>query len=508
MDVSFQQLYLASRHCRKGKRKGLPCQRYEAQLIDNLFDTQRALHLKNWQPKPSRCFMADNGSKPREIHAAHYADRVIHHYLIPRLEALIAPKFIHDSAANQKQKGTHFGIQRLQKMMRQQQGHLQLGQTAYYMQLDVHNFFYSIDKTILLAILARHLKKAIKQQHCHLQSGRDYYWLSRQILQRSSTITARNSLRSLKKLPQFKRLDSLHENKGLPIGNLSSQFFANVYLNELDQFVKHQLKIPYYVRYVDDFIILSADYEQLNDWQIQISLFLEQKLKLRLKAEKIIRPVNQGANFLGYIIRPHYKCVRRRVLSHFYQKLKRWQQSYCQQKNNHLIIHLTAESRQALHSLVASYWGHLSHAKTHKVWQRKLTEFSWLAYLFNFNQERLQHFLWLKKPQRFTEQWSFFSHIYSNFIIFMQKGRYWAINAIAFNSLPKAITIRRIKPLNNTLSTQPQYEVDYQHLPALLSYYQSQNKAYLLVRQEGYAHNHLRQRKLSLLFIPFYHHII
>ena len=147
MDVSFQQLYLAARQCRQGKRKGLPCQWYEARLIDNLFATQRALHSKQWQPKPSTCFMVHNGNKPREIHAAHYADRVVHHYLVPRLERIIAPKFIYDSAANQKGKGTHFAVNRLQKMMRQYDESLKKGKAVFYMQLDVHNFFYSINKT-------------------------------------------------------------------------------------------------------------------------------------------------------------------------------------------------------------------------------------------------------------------------------------------------------------------------------------------------------------------------
>ncbi len=502
MEVSFQQLYQASRNCRKGKRKGLPCQRYEARLIDNLFDTQRALHLKQWQPKASHCFIAHNGNKPREIYAAHYADRVIHHYLIPRLEAIIAPKFIYDSTANQKYKGTHFGIQRVQKMMRQQQACLHSGQTVFYMQLDVHNFFYSIDKDILLTILARHLKKAIKQQQCSLKTGRDYYWLSHQILQRSHPIIVGNNRTQLKKLPAFKRLCHLADNKGLPIGNLSSQFFANVYLNELDQFIKHQLKIAHYVRYVDDFIILATSREQLQSWQRQINLFLEQHLKLSLNPKKIIQPIQQGVDFLGYIIRPHYKLVRRRVLHHFYQKLKHWQQCWCYEKNKGLVIQLNPEARQALHSLVASYSGHLLHAQAHKAWQQKVTEFSWLAYIFNLNNGHLQHYLWLKKPQRFYQQWSFFTQVYQDFFVIMQKGHGWVISTAAFEVLPKVITVRHIKSLENSLLLQGCYEVRNQHLPALLSYYQCYQKAYLLVKQEGYSHNHLRQRKLNSLFIP------
>lgn len=118
MRVSYQQVYLAEKNCSKSKRKGAGCQRFESNLVDNLLEIQQVLQSKTYVPKPMRVFVADNGSKPREIYAPHYYDRVIHHILVSRLEKIIAHKFIHDSCANQKNKGTHFAVARLQNMMR------------------------------------------------------------------------------------------------------------------------------------------------------------------------------------------------------------------------------------------------------------------------------------------------------------------------------------------------------------------------------------------------------
>ena len=112
-------------------------------------------------------------------------------------------------------------------------------------------------------------------------------------------------------------------NKGLPIGNLTSQFFSNVYLNELDQFVKHTLKCKHYIRYVDDFILLHKSQKQLLAWQAAIEIFIDTKLKLQLKPEQILKPTSAGADFLGYIVKPKYKLVRNRVYHNLRKKLKK-----------------------------------------------------------------------------------------------------------------------------------------------------------------------------------------
>jgi hypothetical protein len=138
------------------------------------------------------------------------------------------------------------------------------------------------------------------------------------------------------KLPAEKSLFKISKGKGLPIGNLTSQFFANVYLNELDQFVKHKLKAHYYVRYVDDFVILSSSKRKLEIFRRKIGDFLQTKLNLKLHPQKQkISQIKNGIDFVGYFVKPDYILVRRRVVGEFKYRLtlqglnpcRNWQQT-------------------------------------------------------------------------------------------------------------------------------------------------------------------------------------
>jgi len=153
----------------------------------------------------------------------------------------------------------------------------------------------------------------------------------------------------IKHIPEHKTLFKQVENKGLPIGNLTSQFFANIYLNELDQFVRHTLRCRYYLRYSDDFLILHREKNQLEKWKKEIGLFLKHKLDLELNTQKtIIRPVSNGIDYLGYIVRPFYILVRRRVINNLKQKI------------------LNGTLRKQAY---VSYMGHFKHANTHRLKQ-------------------------------------------------------------------------------------------------------------------------------------------
>jgi len=127
-----------------------------------------------------------------------------------------------------------------------------------------------------------------------------------------------------KKLPAHKRLCNAASGCGLPVGNLTSQFFANVYLNELDQYVKHTLKVRHYVRYVDDFVLLGDNPQQLRDWQAQIDSFLQSTLQLKLRDDCRLLPCPQGIDFLGYVVFAQHRLVRQRVVQHCRSKLKAW----------------------------------------------------------------------------------------------------------------------------------------------------------------------------------------
>ena len=184
---------------------------------------------------------------------------------------------------------------------------------AWYLKADIANFFVSIDKNILDALLCKHIKDEW------------WVWLMRQILHKDASknvhIKSQGSL--LSKVPAHKSLLNADKGYGLPIGNLSSQFFANVYLNELDQFAKHSLKLKHYARYVDDIVVISDSGLMLHEAQSAMDAFVKDRLKLRFHPNKTeINTVDHGVNFVGYIIRPHCKYVRRSTIDNMYRRTR------------------------------------------------------------------------------------------------------------------------------------------------------------------------------------------
>ena len=164
---------------------------------------------------------------------------------------------------------------------------------------------------------------------------------------------------------------------GLPIGNLSSQFFANVYLDRLDQFVKHTLKAKRYLRFVDDFVLVHHDRAVLEGWQREIEAFLGRELRLKLKDDIRLRPLSAGIDFLGYIVYPTHRRVRRRVLQHAHEALGAWHAAHVRQGKAWAS---PAEFRQ-LNAVWASYQGHMRHAQTYKLLQRFVARQPWLSTL-------------------------------------------------------------------------------------------------------------------------------
>jgi retron-type reverse transcriptase len=224
---------------------------------------------------------------------------------------LCEPRFIYDSFACRTGKGTHAAAKRLQGFARK--ATLNGTRSAHFLQLDIRSFFTCINKTILKTIVRKH----IVDEHM--------LWLADTIIDNDCTqdcdITRGGNL--LKLIPPHKSLFGSEPHKGLPIGNLTSQFFANLYLNELDQFVKRELKCRFYVRYMDDLILMSERVEQLKAWMRSIDSFLKTRLDLELHPTKqIIAPVTNGVDFVGYIIRPSYTLVRRRVIGNLRAKMR------------------------------------------------------------------------------------------------------------------------------------------------------------------------------------------
>jgi retron-type reverse transcriptase len=268
---------------------------------------------ESYYPSRFSCFAVQD-PKPREIFAPHFRDRIIHHLLVDRIEPLIDKRFIHTSFANRKGKGIHQAIQGLQPILRKKD-------SLYFLQIDVKNFFPSINKTILYKIFKQHIQTLpLSEKEKELSE-----FLARRIIFHDPTnpkpiFTGNKFL--LKKIPAHKSLFNANQLRGLPIGSLSSQFFANLYLNELDQYAKHILKIKYYFRYVDDIIIIAENTAILSDCKSAIDDFLKEKLELSLHPNKtILQPTKNGINFLGYVIKKNCKLVRNRTVRSFKKRL-------------------------------------------------------------------------------------------------------------------------------------------------------------------------------------------
>ena len=308
---SFSNIHGCYLKCRRGKRNTINALRFEMNLEENLCRLERELKTKSYRPARSVRFIV-NKPKAREIFAADFKDRIVHHVLVDYLEKIFEPKFIFDSFACRRGKGTHAAVQRLQKFARQATRN-GTGR-AFYLQMDLRNYFVSIDKGVLLGLIRRRI------------SNPDVLWLAETII---SNDCAKNYVYKgnpglINSVPPHKSLLNATENRGLPIGNLTSQFFANVYLNELDQFVKRDLKVKHYIRYVDDFILLSESEEQLAWWKGKIAEFVHEKLNLEIHPVKQrIAPISNGMDFLGYIVRPGYMLVRRRVVHNCRAQLRR-----------------------------------------------------------------------------------------------------------------------------------------------------------------------------------------
>ena len=335
--LSPSNIFAAYIDCRRRKRSTVNAQKFERNLCTNIVSLTKSLQSGDYEPGKSICFVVRN-PKPREVFAADFKDRIVHHLVVRFLEQHWEKVFIHDSYACRKNKGTLAAVERVAHNMRSVTRNGK--KRAYFMQLDVKNFFMSIDKEILWKLLEKGLKKQFwirKNAENSIQMtifDLDFDEKEKNFEQISKILKTllfheptkdyinKSTKREWSWVPPEKSLFNAGDGKGLPIGNLTSQFFANVYLNELDQFIKHVLKIKYYVRYVDDFVIMHEDKEQLRVWLSEIRKFLAEKLKVTLKNEVKVAPLGNGINFLGYVQHIFYRLVRRRVVNNFRNKLK------------------------------------------------------------------------------------------------------------------------------------------------------------------------------------------
>lgn len=336
----FENLYIAYRQARRGKRSKPGVAGFERRQEEELLALQDELRYKTYRPGPYHSFYIHDPKK-RLISAAPFRDRVVHHALCNVIEPLLSRSFIADSYANQVGKGTHRALDRCQEFARCYR---------YCLQCDVVQFFPSIDHQLLHEMLARKLDDA------------DVLWLCDLILASGQGVLSETY--EMVYFPGDDLFAPLRP-RGLPIGNLTSQFWANLYLNPLDHFIKRELGCAAYLRYVDDFLLFSDHKPQLWAWrEAVIEKLASLRLTLHLPQAQVF-PVSTGIPFLGFRLYPTHRLVKRRKVVQFRRKLNRLLQAY-------------AHGLLPLDRFQASLLGWINHVRYGDTWglRRRMLRFS------------------------------------------------------------------------------------------------------------------------------------
>lgn len=351
--IELADLFEAYADCRTNKRNTMNALAFELDYERELIALWEDINTGRYKPGRSIAFIVDQPVK-REIFAADFRDRVVHHLLINKLNPLFERTFIYDSYACRKGRGAHFGIRRIDRFIRQCS--LNYSKDCYVLRLDIQGFFMAIDKRILwkklYELIANHYWQSDKYKMlklCHT------------ILSHNPTKNCfiKGSRHDWLGLPKDKSLFYSPPGCGLPIGNLSSQIFANVYLNALDHFIKHDLGMRYYGRYVDDFVLVHPSCEHLKELIPQIADFLQSKLKLTLHPRKIyLQHYSKGIHFLGVMIKPNHIKSGKRMKGNFYNAIHQHNQVAQYHKPSR-------EERDKFLCSMNSYLGILKHYDTY-----------------------------------------------------------------------------------------------------------------------------------------------
>ena len=352
----LHRAYLDARKNKRGKEYQL---RFEYRLEENLVELRDELLSRIYRPRPSTCFVIHE-PKMREVFAASFRDRVVHHLFYNYVHELFERSFIHDCYSCIKGRGTHFGIDRLRHHIRSvSEGY---SRPCYVLKIDIKGYFMGIDRERLLAIC----RDTLNRMRDRPSSTEGKTWgeildypfvdyLLQSIINNDPTAGCIRLGRASEweKLPPEKSLFTAKPGCGLPIGNLSSQLFSNIYMNVFDQFAKRDLGCKHYGRYVDDAFVVSGDRKWLQSLIPRIEAFLEEQLDLLLNPDKLrIWDAYQGVEFLGAYLRPFRTYISSRSLRRIKGRLLA------------LPSRGTLQPSQ-LQSRVNSWLGVLSHYKSH-----------------------------------------------------------------------------------------------------------------------------------------------
>lgn len=327
--ISVENLLEAWKEFEIGKRNKKDVQEFYVNLTDNIFLLHDGLLNHTYKHGNYQAFKI-NDPKPRDIHKAEVKDRLLHHAIYRILYPFFDKTFIADSYSCRLNKGTHKGVDRLEYFARQVSENNT--KACYVLKCDIRKFFASINHEVLLNILADYIP------------DKDILRLLNSII---SSFNAKQGV-------------------GLPLGNLTSQLFANVYMNKFDQYVKHKLKVKKYIRYADDFIIVNSNPQYIKRIIAPVGKYLIEELKLELHPKKVaIRKYSQGIDFLGYVALPHYRVLRTRTKKRMFKKLR---EKFGDYRNEFI-------TKDQLNQTLQSYLGVLSHANAYNLGEELKNQF-------------------------------------------------------------------------------------------------------------------------------------
>ena len=320
-NLTFEKFMQAHKRARQHKTYKDEVIKYEINLENNITNLVNSIKNKTYHLGKYHSFIVYE-PKERIIKALPYVDRIVHQWYVEEfIKPYIVPKFIDTSFACLKDRGTHKAVEQVEQYMREYKRNYG---DFWVLKCDIRKFFYSIDTNILFKIMQKYI--------------------------------ADKELLKFTKLLIFERR-APNDNIGIPIGNYTSQFFANIYMNELDQFVKRKLKIKYYTRYMDDFIFLAKTKKDCINIKSQVEEFLDSNLHLSLNNKSRYYPYKMGVNFCGYRIFNTHRLLRLSSKKKIKKNVKHWNHLY---KNNKLNIFHTMQS-------INSWIGHSSHCNSYKL---------------------------------------------------------------------------------------------------------------------------------------------
>lgn len=337
--IQPEHLFYSWEEFKRGKGHKKDILAFEKNLESEIFRLCRELKAGVYKHGEYESFFISD-PKRRHIHKAIVRDRVLHHAIMGVLYPLYDKTFIYNSFSCRIEKGVHKGVEALRSML--YKASKNNTRNVYILKCDIEKFFDSINHETLFSIL----NSRIKDQE-----------LMNLLAKVIESFVSNRSTRSGR--------------CGVPIGNLTSQLFANVYLDVFDQFIKHDLKVKHYARYTDDFVIVSESREYLLNLLPRIQLFLKDKLKIQMHPNKItVTKFSHGIDYLGYVLFPYFTLVRKRTRQRALRKI-----------NEKILLYRQGEiSKDKLHATLMAYLGVFSHANAYRFSEKLKNE-----YLFNIN---------------------------------------------------------------------------------------------------------------------------